>query len=75
MPTTKAKAAKRPVNPSKKYIGSSAVRARYNDMSHMWIVRQLENDPTFPRPYKFGRLNLWALDELEEYERSRVRVA
>jgi hypothetical protein len=67
-----AKGGKHPVNPAKKFIGSRRLRERYNDCSHMWIVRTLDSDPTFPRPYKFGRLNFWALDELEAWERERV---
>jgi hypothetical protein len=76
MPTKSKLAASRGnhpvVNPDKKFIGSSRLRERYNNVSHMWIVRQLANDPTFPRPVKIGRLRFWALDELEAYERARV---
>jgi hypothetical protein len=77
MPTKSKPAANRgdhPVNPDKKFIGSRRLRERYNDVSHMWVVRQLANDPTFPRPVKIGRLRFWDLDQLEAYERSRVMV-
>ena len=56
--------------PDKQFIGIRAVRQRYGGRSHMWIERKLANDPTFPKPHTFGgRLRLWAVDELEKWER------
>jgi hypothetical protein len=61
------------VPPGSKFISASQLRKyRYGDRSHMWLVRLLANDPTFPRPVYFGRLRFFEVAALEEYERSRV---
>jgi predicted DNA-binding transcriptional regulator AlpA len=60
-----------PENPkAKHFIGIRAVRQRYGDRSHMWVNRKLAGDPDFPKPNKLGgRLRLWDVDELEQWER------
>ena len=59
---------------SQKFLTSAQVRARYGGRSAMWIVRKLQNDPTFPRPVKFGgsQFNFWELSKLEEWEREQT---
>ena len=54
------------------FIGMAKLRKRWGGCSHMFIERKLKNDPTFPRPYHPGRRRLFALDEVEEYERRSV---
>jgi hypothetical protein len=51
-------------------IPAAQVRARYGDVSHMWIERRLNDDSGFPRPRYIGRLRFWLLEELEVWERS-----
>jgi len=63
---------KKPHNPpdSAVFLKANQLRERYGGVSFMWIVRTLERDPTFPRPYKFGRLRFFKLSELIAWERS-----
>jgi len=62
---------------SQKFLTAAQVRERYGNRSHMWIVRKLENDKTFPRPVKLGgsRFNFWELSKLEEWERAQAAAA
>jgi hypothetical protein len=48
------------------------LRARYGGRSQMWIARRLQNDPTFPKAFYFGRLRFFALDDVETWERSQI---
>jgi hypothetical protein len=60
----------------KVYIDFTSVyRDRYSGRSHMWLERQLKNNPDFPRPYVFGRLRMFKISELEAYEKKCVRAA
>jgi predicted DNA-binding transcriptional regulator AlpA len=63
-----------PRPPPKQYLTAAQLRARYGGVSHMWVVRRLRYDPTFPRPIKLGGslIRMWALDEIEAWERSCV---
>ena len=63
-----------PRPPPKQYLTATQLRARYGGVSHMWVVRRLRYDPTFPRPVKFGGslIRLWALGEIEAWERACV---
>ena len=42
----------------------------------MFVERKLKDDPTFPRPYRFGDgpmpRRFWNLDEIEVWERTKV---
>jgi hypothetical protein len=60
--------------PDKRYLTAPQLRTRYGGVSHMWIVRRLELDPLFPRPYLFGRFRFFALDEIEAWERTCARA-
>jgi hypothetical protein len=48
-----------------------AIRTRYGGRSHMWIVRLLENDPTFPRPLLIRGRRYWRLSELTAWEETK----
>jgi predicted DNA-binding transcriptional regulator AlpA len=50
------------------YLRTKQVRARYGNVSHMWIERRLRDDPTFPKPTYFGRMRFFKLSELEAWE-------
>ena len=52
------------------YISAPQVLDRYGGVSHMFIIRMLERDPTFPRPVKFGRVRFFKLTELIAWERA-----
>jgi hypothetical protein len=51
------------------YITAPQVLQRYGGVSHMWLERILQRDPSFPRPHKFGRLRFFKIDELVDWER------
>jgi hypothetical protein len=61
------------VPPGAKYISIRQLRDRYGSVSQMWVERKLKFDSAFPRPYRFGHLRFWKLDELETYERECVK--
>jgi hypothetical protein len=58
----------------KRYLTAPQLRKRYGDVSHMWLERRLQNDPTFPRPHFFGRFRFFAVDEIEAWERTCARA-
>ena len=60
-------------DPSRKYIATKQLRARWGNCSHMTIERKIKNDPEFPRPYHFMRIRMFDLAEIEEYERNAAR--
>jgi predicted DNA-binding transcriptional regulator AlpA len=37
----------------------------------MWIVRLLENDPSFPRPLLIRNRRYWRLSEIERWEETK----
>ena len=60
---------------AKKYITHQQLRARWGDRSEMFVPRLLESDPTFPRPIKMGkkgRIQLFDLELIEEYEKKSI---
>lgn len=58
-----------PVPQDAVYISINQVRARYGNISHMWVERKIKTDPRFPQPKYFGRLRFFKISEVEEYER------
>ena len=62
---------------SKQYLSTKQLRQRFANVSHMWIVRKLESDKTFPRPVKLGggRLNFWDEAAIEKWERAQAVAA
>jgi len=52
-------------------IPVAQVRARYGNVSAMWIERRLSDSASgFPLPRYVGRRRYWVLTELENWERS-----
>jgi hypothetical protein len=49
------------------FLKARQVRARYGDVSHMWLVRR-QKDSGFPSPSFFGGIRFWKLSELERWE-------
>jgi hypothetical protein len=56
----------------RKFIGMSQLRERWNDCSHMFVERKIQNDANFPAIYRIGRRRLFAIDEIEAYERNSI---
>jgi predicted DNA-binding transcriptional regulator AlpA len=61
--------------PEELFLRTKQVRARYGNVSHMFIERRLANDPTFPRPVFLGRIRFWKLSELEKWEAAQAAAA
>jgi hypothetical protein len=56
--------------PGAAYLDAMQLLARYGGRSHMWLVRLLERDASFPRPVKIGRLRFFKIDDLTAWERT-----
>jgi hypothetical protein len=54
------------------WINSVQVRNRYGGRSEMWLWRKLKNDPAFPKPRYDGRLMMFAVAELNAYDRTLI---
>jgi hypothetical protein len=51
------------------FLASAGLRSRYGGKSHMWIERQLDRDPSFPRPdFYIGGKRFWRIAKLEAWE-------
>lgn len=62
--------ARGPPLPDATYIDAPQLLARFGGRSHMWLVRLLERDQTFPRPVKIGRLRFFNVAALVKWERA-----
>jgi predicted DNA-binding transcriptional regulator AlpA len=65
----------------RRLLTNRQLQAKLGNVSHMFIARQLERDPTFPKPFKLGGIRkFWLLDEVDAWmaaaaERGRVEKA
>jgi len=53
--------------PQALFLKARQVRARYGDVSHMWLVRR-QKDAGFPSPTFLGGIRFWKLSDLERWE-------
>ena len=62
---------------TKKFLTVNQLCERWGGVSNMFIERRLKSDPGSPRPRKFddGRIRFFDLDEIENYERSKITAA
>jgi hypothetical protein len=51
---------------------TAMVRARYGNVSHMWIERRLNDDSEFPKPLYIAKRRFWYLNDLVAWERKQV---
>ena len=56
--------------PQTLFLKARQVRARYGDVSHMWLVRR-QKDAGFPSPTFFGGIRFWKLIDLERWEKDQ----
>jgi hypothetical protein len=56
--------------PKDLFLKARQVRARYGDVSHMWLARR-QKDAGFPSPTTFGGIRFWKLSDLERWERDQ----
>ena len=54
--------------PQTLFLKARQVRARYGDVSHMWLVRR-QTDSGFPSPTIFGGIRFWKMSDLERWEK------
>ena len=59
----------KPVSANTIWLTSNQVRERYGNVSHMWLWRNVRNNPAFPKPTYFGRLMMFSVVELDAYDR------
>src|SRR5713226_5965083 len=57
--------------PQTLFLKARQVRARYGDVSHMWLVRR-QKDVGFPSPLFFGGIRFWKLSDLERWEKDQT---
>jgi hypothetical protein len=62
----------KPIPVDAKWMSSIQLRARYGGKSHMWIVRNLKNNPDFPKPSYQGRMQIFSVAEFDDYDRLLV---
>jgi predicted DNA-binding transcriptional regulator AlpA len=55
-----------------RYLTATQVCLRHGGRSPTWLKRLMERDPTFPKPITPGSHRLWALAELEAWERRQA---
>lgn len=54
------------------FLSAAQARARYGNVSHMWLVRKMR-DEGFPACVRFGgRLRFWRVSDLEKWERRKI---
>lgn len=51
-------------------LRTAHVRARYGNVSHMWVERRLADDPKFPKPLYIAKRRFWRLGDLVQWERT-----
>ena len=56
--------------PQALFLKARQVRARYGDVSHMWLVRR-QKDAGFPSPTFLGGIRFWKLSDLERWEKDQ----
>lgn len=71
------KSKRREIEPARDavWIDGPQVCRRYGGRSHMWLVRLLENDESFPRPMIVNRLRYWRVDEIVKWERAKAAAS
>ena len=59
------------------YLRADAVRRRFGNVSHMWLVRRMADTVhPFPKPKTFGgSVRFWKLADIEAWEAARGRTA
>ena|SRR5258708_4879264 len=62
------KRAAKPVPADAVWMSSKQVCQRYGDKSHMWLFRNLKNNPDFPRPSYQGRMQIFSVAEFDAYD-------
>lgn len=59
----------KPIPQDALWLTSKQVRNRYGGKSEMWLWNMVKNDPHFPKPAYQGRMQIYSVQELDEYDR------
>lgn len=55
-----------------RYLRAAGVKARYGDVSDMWLHRKLADpNANFPRPVYFASQRYWLIADLERWEEAQ----
>lgn len=54
-----------------KFLTSAQTRARYGNVSDMWLWRRLHDGSGFPQPMVLNKRRYWRLSDLIAWERAR----
>jgi hypothetical protein len=55
------------------FLRARQVRARYGDVSHMWLVRR-QKDAGFPPPTFLGGIRFWKISDLKRWEKAQKTI-
>lgn len=53
--------------PEDRLLTASQTREYFGGVSHMWVLRRLEDDASFPRPVRIANRRFWRLAELRAW--------
>jgi len=53
-------------------MGTAAVRESFGDVSTMWVVRRMKDDPDFPAPMYIKTRRYWRKGKIAEYKRLKA---
>jgi predicted DNA-binding transcriptional regulator AlpA len=54
------------------WMSAKHVCDRYGGKSHMWLYRNIKNNPAFPKPSYQGRMQIFSVAEFDEYDRRLI---
>jgi hypothetical protein len=54
------------------WMSGKQVCARYGGRSHMWLFRNIKNNPDFPKPSYQGRMQIFSVAEFDAYDRKLI---
>lgn len=71
MPTPAVACAESPAafDEADKFLTATQTRARYGNVSDMWLWRRLHDGTGFPQPMVLGTRRYWRLSELVAWEK------
>ena len=58
-----------------RYLNSKQVRARYGEVSDMWLWRRQNDESGFPKPTEIYGRRFWKVSELVAWERKIAPTA
>jgi predicted DNA-binding transcriptional regulator AlpA len=59
------------LRPQKTYLTGPQLRLRYGRKSHVWLWRQIRNNPDFPRPHRINKQLYFLESDVDAYDAAR----